>query len=305
MGKYICLICSFLLTTSAFSEEVSWDELTQKYIVDLSLSNNNDYVNSYMQHYNQDEWAKYRNNEFEFDDKLKETSKKMNALSDETIGKVYDSEVYYFLSKYDFNQEEFPARLIDSLMISNVNHWGNFPSIYNVNLSNAAVYEKFRIDKEHAKKLVSYEFLESNGTRNVPAKIFYKISSISKDGEVEAEIVDLVLYQSNRREKNIVKSVTPSQDIVSGHPSQKKIKTLVRNYYDKQSEWAGKYRIDLLTEMRIEKVNSSNFNIHVKYKYDSLGSGYGGRDKRVFHLKKSDSKWMIVGMGSHNSATFN
>lgn len=190
--------------TTAIAHELKWDSLM---LAAVKMQPHFDYeanVDSYMKLYRPDEWNRYRNDEFELQDKRQETiaimKEQVAAFSLEEEFVVYTT---FEFGDYDFKNEVFP---LDALGETTYFHdrkygYGTFPSEYKVFFSNPTKVGDINMPKSDAK-----DFLQSRKDRfgyvdrRLNAKIAFRITNL-KNGrnELVGELTHVTIYSDDQR----------------------------------------------------------------------------------------------------------
>jgi hypothetical protein len=84
------------------------------------------------------------------------------------------------------------------------------------------------------------------------------------------------------------------------------LSSLVINYYNKNSEWAGIFTIESIARYRIVNFDLTKKQAHVAYQYVAIPGNKNGRndsgvDTRTFDLVWTSGKWQVTKMGDHLS----
>lgn len=135
----LAVLCTLMVSTSVMAHDLNWDNLM---IAAVKLQPQFDYeanVDSYMNIYRSDVWNRYRNDEFELQDKREETIKMMKErvssfpLNEEFV--VYTS---FEFGDYDFKKQIFPLDSLTEATYFHASNWnhGSFPDTYKVFFSN-------------------------------------------------------------------------------------------------------------------------------------------------------------------------
>lgn len=193
-------------SASAMAHDLNWDNLM---MAAVKMQPQFDYeanVDSYMKIYRSDVWDRYRNDEFELQDKRDETVKMMKErissfpLNEEFV--VYTS---FDFGDYDFKKQVFP---LDSLTETTYfpefrGNSGSFPYTYKVFFKNTAKIGNINMAKDDARNfLKKRKDRYGDVDRSVNAKLQFRITKL-KNGrdELEAELTHVTIYSDDQRAK--------------------------------------------------------------------------------------------------------
>lgn len=205
---YLALLCSLICSTNAIAHDLNWDNLM---MAAVKMQPQFDYeanVDSYMKIYRSDVWDRYKNDEFELQDKRNETIKMMkDKISSFSLDEPFIIYTSFKFGSYDFDEQMFPLNSFAGnsyLVEKRYNNW-SFPKAYKVFFNNPERIGDINMEKEKAKKfLKKRKSSYGNVDRNVNAKIKFRITDL-KNGrnKLEAELEDVTIYSDDQMSKVI------------------------------------------------------------------------------------------------------
>jgi hypothetical protein len=88
--------------------------------------------------------------------------------------------------------------------------------------------------------------------------------------------------------------------------SDEQAKTALTDYYDTKGEWANRFNLRSVIQMRSDVVTETQRVVHAEYAYEPVLGRRGdkGTDRRTFELSKEGTRWVVKSMGAHESAWF-
>lgn len=200
--KCICFVL-FMVSPNVYSYDFSWDNLL---LADAKLTPNFDYevyVDSYMKLYREPIWKRYKNDEFELEDKRQETIQIMKDRFDQ-----FDLDQEFFIhsfikfGEYNFKKEEFPLEGFSAtshFSESRKRYISNnaFPYAYKVFFKNYDIVKNLEMDKDSAKVFLQSKKKHSGYVdRKLPVQIKFKVEERSGVGELRAKVTEVILYES-------------------------------------------------------------------------------------------------------------
>ena len=201
--KYILTFTIFMMVSVAsLAHNFSWDNLM---LAHSKIDKAFDYelhVDSYMSKYRKPVWSKYRNDEFELEDKRIETIDIMRErIVSFDLSEPFTINTDFSFGEYDFKSKEFPVVSLSESHYFYVdsNRSGTFPYRYKIYFSNYNLVGNLPMSKEDAKSfLKSKKDRYGNVRRILPAKITFHVVDIgSGKGELKAKIKEVTIYKDN------------------------------------------------------------------------------------------------------------
>jgi hypothetical protein len=202
----LLLTATFSSTSALASNQLEWNNLMQTAV---NLQTDFDYesnVDSYMKLYRSAVWKKYKNDEFELEDKRQETITMMkNKFSKFDMSEEYVINTNFSTDKYDFKKQSFPINGVSESSYYQANNYsaGTFPRTFRVMFSNANMIGDLDMPKAEAKNFIKAR-KDRYGSidRKVPVKLTFKIKSLDSDGfTLKAELTNVTLYANKKRSK--------------------------------------------------------------------------------------------------------
>lgn len=87
--------------------------------------------------------------------------------------------------------------------------------------------------------------------------------------------------------------------------SESEAVTKAKAYYDSRGEWAGKFTITKVRQVRFEQQSPTSLVAHIQYQAAFLQDmSKTVEDQRTFGFSYRDGSWHADWMGGHKSATF-
>ena len=80
--------------------------------------------------------------------------------------------------------------------------------------------------------------------------------------------------------------------------------TMIRDYYNKEGEWAGVFQLATITDMTFESITPDKVLARAKYLYEPVPNSYESRtgsDHRIFDFEKVNGNWKITRMRGYLS----
>jgi len=209
--KYILFFILVICTTTANAHNFTWDNLVLAHAKNQSIFDYEQHVDSYMQIYRKSVWERYKEDEFELEDKRQETIQMMkNKISSFNLNEEFIINTSIEFQKYNFKGQYYPLEgpQKGTYYAETKNYTrGTFLREYRVYFSNYNIVTGVSIPKKEAK-----EFLQSRknsrGTvdRDLPATIKFMIKNLgNKDGELIAEITEVNVYTDDSRNSLFIK----------------------------------------------------------------------------------------------------
>ena len=190
------------------ANSLSWDKLLH---ASMKMDSSFDYqqqADSYMKKFRYKVWDKYRNDEFELDEKRQETILIMKSRSEKfDPSALYVINTTFSIGSYDFNKSLFP---LDSLSEGthykySQNRTYGLPYAYKVKFSNPSLIGDIHMTKNNANKFIkSRKNSYGNVNRNVYSKLFFTISQIEDGGtEFIAKLKSAYIY-ADKENRNLL-----------------------------------------------------------------------------------------------------
>ncbi|MRI32501.1 DUF4852 domain-containing protein [Endozoicomonas sp. OPT23] len=176
------------------------------------LSENFDYenyVDSYMRKYRHEVWSKYKNDEFDLEDKRQET---INIIKEKVRKFDLNKEftIYYNLKfeKYNFERELFPINGFSETFYfyEKENSVGSYPSKYKVFFTNHQKLGDLPMSKDKAKKFLKSR-KDRNGyvNRSIYAKIVININKLGGEpSSMYSAIKNITIYSDKSKAKQLI-----------------------------------------------------------------------------------------------------
>ena len=193
----------YLVSFNAYPYDFNWDNLLH---ADAKLTSNFDYevfVDSYMKMYREPIWKRYKDDEFELEDKRQETIQIMKEKFEQfDLEQEFFIHTYVTFGEYNFKKEEFPIEgftATSHFTESRKRYISNnaFPYAYKVFFKNYDIVKNLDMDKETAKQFLQSKKKQSGYVnRKLPVQIKFKIQEKSGTGELRAKITEVILYKS-------------------------------------------------------------------------------------------------------------
>ncbi|ACV69793.1 DUF4852 domain-containing protein [Desulfohalobium retbaense] len=206
----LALLCALVCSTSAMAHDLNWDNLM---MAAVKMQPHFDYeanVDSYMKIYRSDVWDRYKNDEFEIQDKRNETIKMMkDRFSSFSLDEEFTIYTSLKFGSYDFDKQVFPLNSFSAnsyLVERRYNNW-SFPKAYKVFFINPEKIGDINMEKDKAKNfLKKRKSSYGNVDRNVNAKIKFSVTDL-KNGrnELEAKLEHVTIYSDDQMSKVIQK----------------------------------------------------------------------------------------------------
>ena len=79
---------------------------------------------------------------------------------------------------------------------------------------------------------------------------------------------------------------------------------MIRDYYNKEGEWAGVFQLATITDMTFESIAPNKVLARAKYVYEPVRNSYEtrtGEDHRIFDFEKISDNWKITRMRGYLS----
>ncbi len=199
------VFCVFSFFNTTFAHDFSWTNLM---LAAVKMQPHFDYdanVDSYMQMYRPDVWNRYRNDEFELQDKREETIKIMkDRVASFSLNEEFVVHTVFKFGDYNFKKQLFP---LDSLTANTCfsesapRHFGSFPYNYKLFFTNPSRIGDIDMVKEDAKKFIQKRKDKYGSVnRRINAKLKFRIIKL-KNGrdELEAELTHVTLYSDDKQ----------------------------------------------------------------------------------------------------------
>ena len=206
----LLVLCAVFGINSAAAHELTWTNLM---MAATKMQPHFDYeanVDSYMQLYRSDVWKRYRNDEFELQDKRDETIKIMKErISSFPLNEEFVINTTFEFGDYDFKNQVFPLNAIDetSYFYDREYSNGSFPRTYKVFFSNPTKIGDIRMTKEDAKAFLNSR--KSSGghiDRTINAKLQLRITGLKNNSdELIADLTHATIYRDRDGNKVLQK----------------------------------------------------------------------------------------------------
>lgn len=83
-----------------------------------------------------------------------------------------------------------------------------------------------------------------------------------------------------------------------------KANAMIRDYYNKEGEWAGVFQLATITDVTFESIGPDKVLARAKYVYEPVRNSYETRtgvDHRIFDFEKANNRWQITRMRGYLS----
>ncbi len=87
----------------------------------------------------------------------------------------------------------------------------------------------------------------------------------------------------------------------NNNDENEELKTEVKRYYNNKGQWAGKFVISKIRNIRKESPSGNKMKVHAAYDYKAVKGWQKGKDRRYFIFEKKDGAWVALKMGGANS----
>ncbi|QRM42997.1 DUF4852 domain-containing protein [Rhizobium sp. BG4] len=175
-----------------------------------------DIVDGYMETYRPEVWSRYRNDEFELEEKRAETLQIMkDAIAAADANEVFTIQTRFEFGDYNFGSQKFDFRPLTDDIYFNVNYCCNsLPRDLKVFFSNATTIDGIPMEKAKAKEFLNAR-KSSYGSvdREVLAKMSIRIKEVRSRGELVAEIQEMKLY--DREGRNLITTINGGQPVAA------------------------------------------------------------------------------------------
>lgn len=199
------LLAGCLFSTNAFAGDFTWGELLNGR---MKLDKSFDYevhVDSYMKNFRSAVWNRYRNDEFELQDKREETIRMMKDKANQfPLEEEMVINTTFEIGKYDFKKKMFPlAPLSESSYYYDINHSsGTLPRQLKVYFSNPDMIKDLPMEKNNAKAFVSrHKDTYGNVNRTVYGSLHFKLIQIKGSDSLLAKVTAAEVFEDNSRSK--------------------------------------------------------------------------------------------------------
>ncbi|MGI6853573.1 DUF4852 domain-containing protein [Mesorhizobium sp. 1B3] len=161
-----------------------------------------DIVDGYMETYRPEVWSKFRNDEFELEEKREETLRMMK----DRIAAADASETFIIQSRfefgdYDFKNEKFDFRPFADGLFFKLDHCcTDLPRKIKVSFLNADLVDGIQMAKDEAKAFLNSR--KSSGgyvNRTVLAKLSIVMKEVPARGDLKSEIQSVEIYDNDGR----------------------------------------------------------------------------------------------------------
>lgn len=202
------VLCVLMGTSSAIAHEMNWSNLMLASVKLQPDFNYKEHVDSYMIIFRKDVWHKYRNDEFELNDKRDETIRMMKEkVSSFSLDENFVLHASMEFGDYDFDKGVFPIKPITpTTYFSGVRRQSfTFPSEYHIFFSNGDKLGDISMPKDEARTLVA-DRKTKFGTvnRDLFVEIKFRVSSLKENPhQLEAEIDEITIY-ADSTQKNVL-----------------------------------------------------------------------------------------------------
>lgn len=196
-------------TLSANAADFNYNTVLPVYLrLDTTLMPE-DIVDGYMETYRPEVWSRFKDDEFELEDKRAETLKMMkDVIAAANPNEVFTIQTRFEFGDYNFGAEKFDFRpLADGLYFRVNNCCNSLPREVKVFFSNAASIDGIPMEKAKAKAFLAAR-KSSYGTvdREVLAKMTIRAKEVRSRGELVADIQDIKIY--DREGRNLITTLT-------------------------------------------------------------------------------------------------
>jgi|AntDeeMinimDraft_4_1070355.scaffolds.fasta_scaffold08230_1 hypothetical protein len=194
----------FVFSHGALGHEFNWTNLM---LTSAKLQPAFDYeanVDSYMYIYRNDVWDRYRNDEFELQDKRDETQEIMKSrIASFDVGESFVINTSFNFGEYDFSNEMFPVESIGESAYFNQRRYNSksFPSTYRVFFDNPGMIGDLKMNKEQAKSFLnSRKSSYGSVDRSINVKMeFVIIETKTNPKDLVAQFTKVTFYKDSNR----------------------------------------------------------------------------------------------------------
>jgi len=207
--RMLTVFGAILWCGQAMAHEFTWTNLM---LASAKLQPSFDYeanVDSYMRLYRADVWNRYKNDEFELQDKRNDTVAIMKeAVSSFSLDEQFSINTSFEFGEYDFSKQVFPLDAVNSnSYYERSRNWvGSFPEDFQVFFGNPDKVGDISMAKDDAKRfLTSRKNSSGNVDRHVPAQLRFRIKKVrsidSRHARLEAELTKVTIYHDRNHQK--------------------------------------------------------------------------------------------------------
>lgn len=200
-----------VFTLSAYAHQFNWENLM---ISAMKLNPHFDYetyVDSYMELFRPEVWSRYKNDEFELEEKRKQTIEIMKKQADNfSLEEEFVALVREDFGDYNFEKEEFPVRdtIGGNFFLHKDNRRnGAFPGKFKVLFENPEVFGGLDLPPAEAKRfLAQRKDSRGNVDRTVYILIKFRITDLTNfRDEFKGELTEVTFYADKSRAKMLTK----------------------------------------------------------------------------------------------------
>lgn len=198
-------LISTLLAASGLpskAADFTYDSVLPVYLKLDSTLMPEDIVDGYMETYRPEVWSKFRNDEFELEEKREETLKMMkDRIASADAGEAFTIQTQFEFGDYDFKNEKFDFRpLADGLFFKLAHCCTSLPRSIKVSFLNADLIDGIAMPKDQAKTFLNSR--KSSGgyvDRSVLAKLSIVMKEVPARGDLKSEIQSVEIYNKDGR----------------------------------------------------------------------------------------------------------
>lgn len=203
-------LCVLMGASSATAHEMKWSDLMLASVKLQPDFNYREHVDSYMKIFRKDEWHKYRNDEFELDDKREES---LGMMKEKVSSFSLDEEFVLYTNMefgdYDFERSVFPIKPLSATtyFLDTEPFSYTFPREYRVYFNNVDKLGDINMSKDEARALVTSRKTQF-GTidRELFVEIKFRVLDFKeKPSQLKAEINEIVIYADSTQQRVLQK----------------------------------------------------------------------------------------------------
>jgi len=203
MIKNLLTSITFLFSITTHAHEFNWDNLM---LAHSQLNPAFDYevaVDTYMKLYRFPVWQKYKNDEFELEEKRQQTIELMQQrIESFDLNEEFTLRTSVEFEQYDFKTEEFPlTQLSGNSYFYNSNNRVDsyaFARVYQVYFKNTDIFGNLEMQKEDAKNFVQSKKTPTGRIkRALPMEIKFVIVERNGNDDLNAVITEINVFDAD------------------------------------------------------------------------------------------------------------
>ena len=199
----------FFLPKNIYAKEMNYHNLLITYMSETGDTIYTKFVDDWMRAFRKQIWNKYKNDEFELDERREE----IKLLISRDL-KTYDPNGEYIINtevefgEYDFDKQEFSLHPFSTSLVFNVSSpiaGGTLPPNFKVLFVNPDIVDGLPMDKKHAKHFIQGRKSGGYFNRKLTAVIYCKFKSATADYKIKLEITNVQLVDKEDGDRVIYK----------------------------------------------------------------------------------------------------